>query len=187
MSSLVLSTSIEDHSTDLLEKVTKLFKENVLTDVTLVCDDHTKVEAHKVILGAVSSTFREMLSSNTHSHPLIFLKGIKRNELQSLLDFIYNGETSIQQDSLEDFMKIGKTFEVSGLGDTSEESIKKEREEGRIDENETMIFPCEFCDFKTNNIEDLKDHNILNHTNIENEDYLETNGAENSKDFSCFL
>ena len=194
MSNLVLSTSIEDHSTDLLQKITNLFKENALTDVTLVCDDHTKLEAHKVILGAVSSTFREMLSHNTHPHPLVFLKGVQRTELQSLLDFIYHGETSIQQDSLEEFMKIGKTFEVSGLGlgNTNYENVKREKEEGRFDEIETMIFPCEFCDFKTKDIEDLTHHNVLNHPNTtENEDYRRENATEvdqnNDMILSCVL
>ena len=178
MSHLCLSTSIEDHSTDLLQKITGLFKENVLTDVTLVCEDHTKVEAHKVILGAVSPTFREMLSSNYHSHPLIFLKGVRGHELLPLLDFIYYGKTSIQQESLEEFMKIGKTFEVSGLGNTDEENVEKEREELGINENETMIFPCEFCDFKTKDIEDLNLHKMLNHPNTGNDDDVDINRRE---------
>ena len=178
MSHLCLSTSIEDHSTDLLQKITGLFKENVLTDVTLVCEDHTKVEAHKVILGAVSPTFREMLSSNYHSHPLIFLKGVRGHELIPLLDFIYYGKTSIQQESLEEFMKIGKTFEVSGLGNTDEEKVEKEKEELGINENETIIFPCEFCDYKTKDIEDLNLHKMLNHPNAGNDDDVDINSRE---------
>ena len=191
LDNLLLSTSLEDHSTDLLEKIRNLFQETVLTDVTLVCEDHTKLEAHQVILGAVSSIFREMLSRNTHSHPLIFLRGVQRNELQSLLDFIYNGETSIQQDSLEDFMKIGKTFEVAGLGNTNKEKLKKEMEEVRIDETETMIFPCEFCDFKTHDIDLLNQHNVLKHPSTESEDYHEANRKGNATEveqiLSCVL
>ena len=66
MSNLVLSTSIEDHSTELLQKITNLFKENVLTDVTLVCDDHTKLEAHQVILAARSRECCDSCSISTH-------------------------------------------------------------------------------------------------------------------------
>ena len=166
MSNLCLSTPIEDHSTDLLEKITSFFKENVLTDVTLVCEDHTKVEAHKVILGAVSPAFREMLCSNHHSHPLIFLKGVSGNELKPLLDFIYYGKTSIQQDSLEEFMKIGQTFEVSGIGSRNDENVKKENEE-------------------------LNYHNVSNHPNSENEDYRRKNATEGDRNndviLSCVL
>ena len=181
MSNLCLSTPIEDHSTDLLEKITSFFKENVLTDVTLVCEDHTKVEAHKVILGAVSPTFREMLCSNHHSHPLIFLKGVSGNELKPLLDFIYFGKTSIQQDSLEEFMKIGKSFEVSGLGNTSDKNVKNEREELGVEGNETMVFPCEFCDFKTKDIEDLNLHKMSDHPNTDNDDDMDVNRGEMDK------
>ena len=194
MRNLVLTTSLEDHSTDLLQKITNLFKENVLTDVTLVCEDHTRLEAHKVILGAASSIFREMLCHPTHSHPLVFLKGVRRNELQSLLDFIYNGETSIQQDCLEEFMKIGKTFEVAGLTNTNDENVEKEKEVAK-DENETLIFPCDFCDFKTKDIEDLNHHKVLNHPITKYVDYFEVDtkdvsrGKDMNKDpaLSCVL
>ena len=165
-SNLLLSTSLEDHSTDLLQKIKDLLAQNALTDVSLVTEDHTRVEAHKLILSAVSPTFREMFTNSQHSHPMIFLKGVSRSELQSLIDFIYNGEASLLHDSLEQFMSLGKTFQVSGLGN-SHENVKTEKEDEV--EKEVMILPCEFCDFTARDLEDLNFHHSSVHPNPDDE------------------
>eukprot|EP00091_Calanus_sinicus_P010161 TRINITY_DN23640_c0_g1_i1.p1 TRINITY_DN23640_c0_g1~~TRINITY_DN23640_c0_g1_i1.p1 ORF type:complete len:114 (-),score=21.09 TRINITY_DN23640_c0_g1_i1:39-380(-) len=68
-------------------------------DVTLACDGNM-VQAHKVILSACSPYFRYLLKSNKHSHPLLYLKGVKYEEIKSLLDFMYDGEVSVAQDQL---------------------------------------------------------------------------------------
>ena len=41
-----------------------------------------------------------------HSHPLIFMRGVKANILSSLIDFIYCGETSLESDDVQDFLKL---------------------------------------------------------------------------------
>ena len=47
------------------------------TDVTLVCEDGQQVEAHKVILVASSPFFKELLRKNKHSHPLVYMRGLR--------------------------------------------------------------------------------------------------------------
>ena len=49
-------------------------------DVTLACDDGRQIEAHKVIF-ASSPFFQEILKKNKHSHPMIFMRGLKSSEL----------------------------------------------------------------------------------------------------------
>ena len=53
-----------------------LLGEEDFSDVTLACSDNKQVKAHKVILGACSPFFKEILLRNPHQHPLIYLKGI---------------------------------------------------------------------------------------------------------------
>ena len=60
-------------------------------DVTLACEDDEQVSAHKVILSACSPFFRNILRRNQHQHPLLYLKGIKYSDLQSVLNFMYHG------------------------------------------------------------------------------------------------
>ena len=55
----------------------ELREDTEFTDVTLICKDKQKIEAHKVILSSASQFFKSVLSGINHSHPLIYLKGIK--------------------------------------------------------------------------------------------------------------
>merc|ERR1712179_777898 len=63
-------------------------------DVTLACDDE-QIQAHKVILSACSPFFRGVLRRNPHQHPLLYLKGVKYQELQSVLCFMYKGRSTL--------------------------------------------------------------------------------------------
>ena len=67
-------------------------------DVTLACDEE-QIQAHKVILSACSPFFRTVLRRNPHSHPLLYLKGVKHSELQAVLNFMYHGEVNVGQAS----------------------------------------------------------------------------------------
>ena len=50
-----------------------------------------------------------------HAHPLIFLRGVGAAELTGLLDFIYTGQATISQTSLQDFLAIAGSLGVKGL------------------------------------------------------------------------
>ena len=54
-------------------------------NVTLACEDGRKIEAQKVILAASSPFFQRILRENKHSHPLIYLKGMKCDDLTDAL------------------------------------------------------------------------------------------------------
>ena len=45
-----------------------------------------------MVLTACSGYFNDVLSQNTHSHPLLCIDGINFTELTNVLDYIYNGE-----------------------------------------------------------------------------------------------
>jgi len=83
-------------------------------DVTLACDDD-QMQAHKVILSACSPFFRNILRRNHHQHPLLYLKGVKYSDLQSVLNFMYHGEVNIAQDELNSFLAVAEDLKVKGL------------------------------------------------------------------------
>ena len=60
-------------------------------DVTLACEENEQIQAHKVILAACSPFFRGILRNNQHPHPLLYLKGVTAQDLQSVLNFMYHG------------------------------------------------------------------------------------------------
>jgi len=83
-------------------------------DVTLACDDE-QIQAHKVILAACSPFFRTVLKRNPHQHPLLYLKGVKYTNLQSVLNFMYHGEVNIAQEELNSFLTVAEDLRVKGL------------------------------------------------------------------------
>lgn len=86
-------------------------------DVTLCCDNGKDlVQAHKVILAACSPLFRRILSHNeTQQNPFLYLKGINKEELLSVLNFMYHGEVNIAQESLNNFLSAAEELSVKGL------------------------------------------------------------------------
>ena len=91
-----------------------LQEENDFADVTLASADN-QVEAHKVILASSSPFFKRILKKNSHSHPLIYLKGIKSSDLEAVLNYIYHGEVNIEEANLDAFLKVAEELEVKGL------------------------------------------------------------------------
>jgi len=83
-------------------------------DVTLACDDE-QIQAHKVILSACSPFFRNVLRRNPHQHPLLYLKGVKYTDLQSVLNFMYHGEVNVAQEELNSFLAVAEDLRVKGL------------------------------------------------------------------------
>ena len=93
----------------------KLRNDHRLFDVTLATDDGQHIQAHKLILSAGSSFFSDIFLKSNHVNMLIYLKGVSRNELESVLGFLYDGEASIAQEELKQFIMTGNELQVKGL------------------------------------------------------------------------
>ena len=84
-------------------------------DVTLVCEDGQQVEAHKVILASSSPFFQKLLARNKqHNHPLIYMRGMKSEDLSAIIDFLYYGSANVYQENLESFLSIAEEFQLKG-------------------------------------------------------------------------
>ena len=109
-------------------------------DVTLVSEDGEQVEAHKVILATSSPFFNKLLRRNKlHTHPLIFMRGVKYNDLEAIVEFIYFGETNVDQENLDSFLAIAEELQLKGLVETNVEEKKSET----IPEEENPVFKKE--------------------------------------------
>ena len=91
-----------------------LWKNEDFLDVTIACDDD-QIDAHKVILSAASPFFENILKRNPHNHPLIYLRGTTKKNIQSLLNFVYSGETQVLEEELNDFMALASSLQIQGL------------------------------------------------------------------------
>ena len=93
----------------------RLKEDNDFSDVTLVCEDGKQVEAHKVVLACSSPVFQNILRRNKHAHPLLYMRGMKSEDLLAILDFLYCGETNVYQENLDSFLSIAEELELKGL------------------------------------------------------------------------
>ena len=106
--------SWNDHESSLSVAFRDLREEKEFFDVTLACEDE-QIEAHKVILSSCSLFFGNILKQNQHSHPLLYLKGVKFRDLKSILDFMYQGKVNVEQDMLDSFLATAQELRVKGL------------------------------------------------------------------------
>ena len=94
----------------------ELRSEEELFDVTLACDDH-RVEAHKVILASCSPVFKAIVSGNKTQNQLIYLRGLVKQDLDYMMDYIYSGTVNVLQEGLKRFLDIAADFKLKGLTD----------------------------------------------------------------------
>ena len=99
--------------------------DNDLTDITLACGDGKQVEAHKVILASTSPFFRDLLKKNSHPRPLVYMRGLKSEDLLAMMDFLYKGETNVFQENLDSFLALAEELKLKGLNSNTESEIDK--------------------------------------------------------------
>ena len=96
-------------------------------DVNLACDDtpaHARpLQAHKVILSACSGFFKKVLREQMANAgpagllatPYLYLRGVRYDNLELLLDFMYHGEVNVCQEQLSSFLETATDLEIKGL------------------------------------------------------------------------
>merc|ERR1711892_152449 len=104
----------KDFEANMTVALKDLREEKDFFDVTIACDDN-QIQAHKVILSACSTFFRNLLRRNPHQHPLLYLKGVQYKDLLGILDFMYNGEVNVAEEELKQFLAVAADLKVKGL------------------------------------------------------------------------
>lgn len=105
---------------DFQESVTstlqELLDEQDFLDVTISCGEgEQQFKAHKVILSACSSVFRQLLKRNPAPNPVIVLWDVATADFENILHFMYNGEVKIKQSNLNSFLSVAERLRVRGL------------------------------------------------------------------------
>ena len=108
--------SVKFHSFEevFLGKLKSYLNQHDFADVTLISDDKKSFPANRIILTTGSSFFPKILSGNLgHSHPLMYLKGVRSEVLEPLIQLMYTGNSDIQQHLVDEFIKT--VAEMDGL------------------------------------------------------------------------
>ena len=102
-----------------------LLKDGDFTDITLaLSDDKDKqIQGHKAILGGSSSFFRHIFRQNTASNLVLQLKGVNSKNMNSIMEFIYLGQTSVNKEDLPTFLESAERLQVEGLMQSGKASM----------------------------------------------------------------
>ena len=103
------------------------------SDVTLASSDGQQVEAHKVILAASSPFFQDIFKRNKHSHPFLYMRGVKSEDLVAIIDFLYCGEANVFQENLDSFLAIAEELKLKGLMGNNDKKKKEEESNEMLD------------------------------------------------------
>ena len=118
----------DDFQNNLVGTFHDLRSDTDFTDVTLACKD-LQIETHRIALSASSTFFQRILKKSKHPHPLIYIGGMTSQDLVSIVDFIYQGETKVYKTELNRFLSLAKAIEIKGLTEFShDEKNSKEND-----------------------------------------------------------
>lgn len=118
-----------NHQHNLLSVFEDLLHHEAFVDVTLACDG-LQLKAHKMVLSACSPYFQSMLYGTPDRHPIVFLRDVRYHEMKALLEFMYRGEVSVDQDNLSSLLKVAEGLKIKGLADVNEQKNQQQQAAG---------------------------------------------------------
>ncbi|XP_076254899.1 zinc finger and BTB domain-containing protein ttk isoform X3 [Rhynchophorus ferrugineus] len=109
-----------NHQSNLLTVFDQLLHDESFVDVTLAVEGQF-LRAHKMVLSACSPYFQTLFMNHPEKHPIVILKDVLYSDMRSLLDFMYRGEVSVDQDRLTHFLRVAESLRIKGLTEVNEE------------------------------------------------------------------
>ncbi|XP_018365153.1 PREDICTED: protein tramtrack, alpha isoform-like isoform X2 [Trachymyrmex cornetzi] len=109
-----------NHQSNLLSVFDQLLHDEAFVDVTLAVEGQL-LRAHKMVLSACSPYFQALFVGHPDKHPIVILKDVPYVDMRSLLDFMYRGEVSVDQDRLTAFLRVAESLRIKGLTEVNED------------------------------------------------------------------
>ncbi|XP_017786472.1 PREDICTED: protein tramtrack, beta isoform-like isoform X2 [Nicrophorus vespilloides] len=109
-----------NHQSNLLSVFDQLLHDESFVDVTLAVEGQL-LKAHKMVLSACSPYFQALFVNHPDKHPIVILKDVPYSDMRCLLDFMYRGEVSVDQDRLTAFLRVAESLRIKGLTEVNEE------------------------------------------------------------------
>lgn len=109
-----------NHQSNLLSVFDQSLHDESFVDVTLAVEGQL-IRAHKMVLSACSPYFQALFVNHPDKHPIVILKDVPYSDMRSLLDFMYRGEVSVDQERLTAFLRVAESLRIKGLTEVNEE------------------------------------------------------------------
>ena len=156
----------------------EMMKSSHLTDVTLVCDDKIQISTHKFVLSACSEVFKTLVRDiPPNISSVIYLRGINYKDMKAILDLMYLGTTSIEDDEAKKLLEVARDLEAWEIfrsidlfiGDKKlsdgDIEINTKGEDSSLNDNnlvsddfKALLCSYDYCDYKTKDKCNLKKH-----------------------------
>ena len=109
------SISFSSHSETSKQLFESLLYDEEFSDIALFCDDDRVIKSHRAILSAFSPFFKNIFRNLPGPGGSIYLSGIESKSLTAILEYVYKGETFVQESDLELFIKSAEKLQVHGI------------------------------------------------------------------------
>ena len=88
-------------------------------------------------MASSSPFFWELLKKNRHPRPLIYMRGVKFEDLLAIADFLYLGEAKVFQDNLDTFLALAGELNLKGLtsDDRPKEMVESPQKQRKVKKN----------------------------------------------------
>lgn len=105
-----------NHTINLLSVLETFQQKDILVDVTLSCEGRN-IKAHKMVLSACSPYFQKIFLENPCQHPIVIINGMKYDDINAILNFMYKGEVNVSHEGLSSFLQAAEALKVKGLAE----------------------------------------------------------------------
>ncbi|XP_042233989.1 transcriptional regulator Kaiso-like [Homarus americanus] len=119
-----------DHRSTFFRMLSSVRKKEVYCDATIACDGRF-YPVHRLVLSTCSEYFERMFEVADKQHLMIVLADIQREDLETLLDYMYIGEVNVLQSDLSGFMKAAERLKIKGLAEPTDTITRKEGVDGK--------------------------------------------------------
>ncbi|KAK7075672.1 hypothetical protein SK128_026730 [Halocaridina rubra] len=102
------------HSANFSKNLSILRDQQLYTDVTISCGNQF-YPAHRLVLSSCSSFFARAFEEVDCKSPALLLHGVDQLILEHLLMFMYDGQVTIPQDVLPQFIKVAHWLGMKGM------------------------------------------------------------------------
>lgn len=75
----------------------------------------------QMVLSACSPYFQQLFVNHPEKHPIVILRDVPFADMKSLLDFMYRGEVSVDQERLSAFLRVAESLRIKGLTEVNDE------------------------------------------------------------------
>ena len=128
------------------------------SDVTLVCKDNVKLNAHKFILSSCSPLLKAKIDEVNTREVEIDLTEIEYEEMELVLKFMYLGNASIQGIRSNRFLEAARILQLkdicqdknASLGDTNRKQQELDLKQDVQTKQSKFRFKCSQCPFQSN-------------------------------------